>query len=151
MSARPSSHRRSPVARRGVVAAALATALLAAGCGSTGTAKTAKTFSGEEASVASTIGAFQSDAQSRDGGKLCKDVLDPALAAKLKDSGGGCSHVVGNQLNTIENYDLTVESVSVTGTTATARVRTISNGKTHFDTLQLTKVGNSWRLSGLGG
>lgn len=124
--------------------------LVAAGCGTTSTTKSLTHLHGEQAAVASTISSFQSAAQSRDTGKLCKQILAPALAAKLRDGGGGCTHVVGNQLNTIENYDLTIESITVTGASAAARVKSISDGKTHFDTLLLTKVGSSWRLSGLG-
>jgi hypothetical protein len=125
--------------------------LLAAlsGCGTVPT-KQSTTFKGEAASVADAISSFQSAAQSRDSSKLCKQILAPALAAKLKDSGGGCTHVLDKQLKAVENYDLTVESVTVNGTSAQARVKSISAGKTHFDTLLLTKVGNSWRLSGLG-
>ena len=137
--------------RRSPVAALLPAALLLAalsGCGTVPT-KTSTTFTGESAAVAQAINTFQSAAQSRDTSKLCNQVLAPALVAKLKDSGGGCTHVVGNQLNTVENYDLTIESITVNGTSAQARVKTISAGKTHFDTLLLTKVGNSWRLSGL--
>jgi hypothetical protein len=141
-----------PRARRTPLAAFLPAALLLAaltGCGTVGT-KQSTTFTGESASVAEAISSFQSAAQSRDSGKLCKQIFAPALTAKLKDNGGGCTHVIDNQLKAVENYDLTVESITVKGTSAQARVKSISDGKTHFDTLLLTKVGNSWRLSGLG-
>jgi hypothetical protein len=138
--------RRSPVAA--ILPVALVLAALS-GCGTVPT-KSSTTFTGESALVANAINSFQSAAQSRDTSKLCKQVFAPALAAKLKDSGGGCTHVVGHQLNAVENYDLTIESITVNGNSAQARVKSISNGKSHFDTLLLTKVGNSWRLSGLG-
>jgi hypothetical protein len=137
--------RRSPVAA--LLPAALLLAVLS-GCGTVPT-KSATSFTGESAAVANAINSFQSAAQSRDKSKLCNQILAPSLAAKLKDSGGGCTHVIGNQLNTVENYDLTIESITVSGNSAQARVKSISNGKTHFDTLLLTKVGNSWRISGL--
>jgi hypothetical protein len=119
------------------------------GCG-TVPAKQAHAFTGESASVADAVNSFQSAAQSRDNSKLCTQILAPELAAKLKNSGGGCTHVVGDQLKAVENYNLTIESITVNGTSAQARVKSISDGKTHFDTLLLTKVGTSWRLSGLG-
>ena len=140
-----------PLPRRALPSVlAVALALLAGGCASTATTKGAGSFHGEQAIVASTVSDFQSAARNRDASKLCKQLLDPALTAQLHDSGGGCTHVLGNQLNTIENYDLTIESIEVSGTTATARVKSISNGNTHFDTLKLTKVGSAWRVSGLG-
>jgi Putative lumazine-binding len=138
--------------RRSSVAALLPPVLLLAalsGCGTVPT-KSSTTFTGASAAVASTINSFHSAAQSRDTSKLCNQILAPALAAKLKDSGGGCTHVIDNQLKTVENYDLTIESITVNGNSAQARVKSISAGKSHFDTLLLTKVGNSWRLSGLG-
>ena len=111
--------------------------------------KSATSFSGEAAVVANAINSFQSAAQSRDTSKLCNQILAPSLVTKLKDSGGGCTHVIGNQLNAVENYDLTIESITVSGNAAQARVKSISAGKSHFDTLLLTKVGNGWRISGL--
>lgn len=141
-----------PRGRRSPLAVLLPAALLVAalsGCGTVST-KSSTTFTGESASVADAVNSFQSAAQSRDTSKLCNQILAPALAAKLKDSGGGCTHVIGNQLNAVENYNLTIESITVNGTSAQARVKSISDGKDHFDTLLLTKVGTSWRLSGLG-
>jgi hypothetical protein len=134
-----------------LLGASLAAALVA-GCGTSTTTSPSAHFAGPAAAVADAISALQSAAKNRDATKLCNQILAPALAAKLKDSGGGCKHVVGNQLNTISNNTLTIESISPASptTTASARVKSISNGKTHFDTLLLTKVGNSWRLSGLG-
>jgi Putative lumazine-binding len=120
-----------------------------AGCG-TVAPRSATTVTGESASVQDAINSFQSAAQSRDTSKLCKQILAPALAAKLKDSGGGCTHVIGNQLDEVDNYNLTIESITVNGTSAHARVKSTSNGKDHFDNLLLTKVGSSWRIAGLG-
>jgi hypothetical protein len=138
--------------RRSQLVALLPVALLLAvlsGCGNVPT-KSSTTFTGESASVADAINSFQSAAQSRDNSKLCTQVFAPELAAKLRNSGGGCTHVVGDQLKAVENYNLTIESITVNGNSAQARVKSISDGKTHFDTLLLTKVGTSWRLSGLG-
>jgi hypothetical protein len=134
-----------------LLGASLAAALLA-GCGTSTTTSSSTHFTGAQGAVADAISSFQSAAKNRDATKLCNQILAPALAAKLKDSGGGCKHVVGNQVNTVSNYTLTIESISPANptTTASARVKSISNGKDHFDTLLLTKVGNGWRLSGLG-
>ena len=115
--------RRSPIAA--LLPAALALAVLS-GCGTVPT-KSATSFTGESAAVANAINSFQSAAQSRDTSKLCNQILVPSLVAKLKDSGGGCTHVIGNQLNTVENYDLTIESITVNGNSAQARVKSISN------------------------
>jgi hypothetical protein len=59
---------------------------------------------------------------------------------------------VKDQLDEVDNFDLTVESVQVhtggTQPTASARVRSTRDGKTSFATLYLVKEGGRWKVSG---
>jgi hypothetical protein len=120
-----------------------------AGCGST--ANSAAKFKGDQASVAATIDALSTAASSHDTGKICTKILAPAVSAKLKAAGGSCASVVGKQLDTVDTYQVTVQSVTVSGTSAQAKVTSTSNGKDKTDTLNLVRLPDgSWRIASLG-
>ena len=54
-----------------------------------------------------------------------------------------------NQLGAIDNYELTVESIAVHGTSATARVKSTWSGKRRTTTMGLVKEGGAWRIATL--
>jgi ribonuclease HI len=131
-------------------AGALLAALGLAACG-TATVSTSQ-LHGDSKAVAQTISDFQHDAQNRDQTKLCNNDLASTVVARLKATGGSCTTVISNQLKEVDNGDLTLASsnaIAVTGTTATARVKTTSANKIRFDTLTLVKEGTRWKVSGL--
>ena len=107
---------------------------------------------GDAKSVAQTISDLQKDAQSRDQNKVCKNDLASSVVANLARNGGSCPSALSGQLKEIDNFDLALASakaVQVNGTTATAKVKSTSAGKTRYDTLTLVKEGNRWKVSGL--
>ena len=109
-------------------------------------------FQGDAKSVAQTISDLQKDAQARDQSKVCKNDLASSVVARLAATGGSCASALSGQLKEIDNYDLSVASskaITVNGTTATARVKTTSAGKSRYDTITLVKEGNRWKVSGL--
>ncbi len=119
-----------------------------AACGTSGSS--AGNFHGEQAKVASAIDALSSAATSHDTGRICTKILAPAVSAKLKAAGGSCTSVVGKQLDTVDTFNVTVQSVSISGTTAQAKVRSTSNGKDRTDTLNLLRLPDaSWRIASL--
>ncbi len=114
-----------------------------AGCGA---ATSAGKFHGDESNVARTIDAYSSDGQGHDTAKICNQVFTPQLASKL----GNCRSVVSSQLNSADSFDLTVQSVKISGASAQARVKSTANGKDRFDTLLLAHGSDGrWRISGL--
>jgi outer membrane lipoprotein SlyB len=127
-------------------------ALAVAGCTSTGSSNDSSgKFSGEQRLVANTIEDFESAASKGDQDKVCRDFLAKALVDQYAKRGGTCEHAVDGALKDTDSFDLTVESVSVTGQQATARVKA-DRGKEPDQqrTLTLVKQGTGWRISEFG-
>jgi hypothetical protein len=119
------------------------------GCGAT--SNSAARFKGDQAKVAAAIDTLSSAASSHDTTKICTKILAPDVSARLKAAGGSCPSVVGKQLDTVDTYNVTVQSVTVNGTSAQAKVTSTSNGKDKADTLNLVRLADgSWRIASLG-
>jgi len=120
-------------------------AVVIAGCGNT---VSTSGYSGPDKEIAQTIAHLQSDAQASDQKKLCKEVLSSSVVSRL---GGvqGCENALKTQLKEIDNLEATVHSVKLTGTTATATVIAITEGKKHLSTVTLVKESGGWRISGV--
>jgi hypothetical protein len=132
-----------------VFVAALVAALLA-GCGATpaGNDSTGK-FRGPQRLVANTVEDLQSAATDADEDKICRDILARALTDRLAARGGGCPAVVDAAVKDADVFDLTVESVRVTGDRATARVRAETGDKDRRYSLQLVRERGVWRIAAL--
>jgi hypothetical protein len=128
----------------GLSALALAGGLAA--CGET--ASTAN-FKGESHNVAQTVSNFENDATSLDQKKVCEDDLAAMLTTRLR-SAGGCQAVLKTQLREIDALTMSIESISVTGTKASARVKSTYSGKNRVTTLLLVREGSKWKVSGVG-
>jgi hypothetical protein len=122
---------------------------LALTVGSTACGETASTsnFQGESHSVAQTISDFQSDVTAGNQKKLCQNDLAGTLTARLQGT-GGCQAVLKNQLHEIDALNMTIESVTVSGADAHARVKSTHSGKSRITTLTLVKEGSRWKISG---
>lgn len=96
------------------------------------------------------IDMLSSAASSKDANKICTKILADARSAMLKAAGGSCSSVVGKQLDTVDTFNVTVQSVTITGTTAQAKVTSTSDGKDKTDTLSLMRAADgTWRIASL--
>ena len=127
----------------------LALAAALAGCGQAPTS--ANDFKGADKAVAQTIEDLQSNAQSRKPSAICRDVLSTALANKLKTSGSDCAGEVEKLTGDADDFDLEVTDVTVTGNTATAKVKARrGDDKNASTTFTLVKEDGDWRLSSLG-
>jgi hypothetical protein len=122
-------------------------ALAAGACGST--ASTAG-FKGEQHAVAQTISNLQSHATALEQKKVCSQDLASTVVARLNAAPGGCNKALERQLKEIDTFEVKVESVQVSGDTATARVKSVHHGKQVADTLTLVKQGGQWKISGVG-
>ena len=105
----------------------LVLAVALAGCGQAPTS--ANDFKGDEKAVAETIEDLQSDAQGRKPGEICSDVLSRALADKLKTAGNDCTDEMEKITGDADDFELEVTDVTITGTTATAKVEARQGGK----------------------
>jgi hypothetical protein len=120
----------------------LAAPLLALGLGACGSTLSTSGFTGESRAVAQRISDYQADVAAANKSKLCGEDLSSAVRARL-NSAGGCQRVLEHQLQSVDDYEATVEKngVLVTGTTATAKLRTTK--------LLLVKERGGWRITGL--
>jgi hypothetical protein len=124
--------------------------LLALGVAACGSATVStSSFSGEARNVAQAISDLQSHASAGEERKICAEDLSSIVVTRL---GGAkeCEAAIKNQLTQVDSFELSVGSVQVTGTTASAVVKSIDAGKTRLSTLKLVKEGSSWKTSGLG-
>jgi hypothetical protein len=136
------------VRRVAATAVSVLLAGLTAGCAGT-TTSSAGRFTGESAAVAKVIDQLETAASNHDTARICNGILATNVAARL--GAGNCKTVIGKQLDTVDTFTATVETVKITGKTAQAQVKSTSNGKDHRDTLKLVKgADRRWRIESLG-
>ncbi len=130
---------------------ALALSLLAvcptalAACGTT---TSTAGFKGTEHDVAQTIANLQSDITSGEQKKVCENDLAGAVVTRL----GGqkrCESTIKDQVAEIDNTELEVRSVKVSGTTASASVKSTYAGKKKLRTVSLSKEGGKWKIASI--
>jgi hypothetical protein len=130
--------------------AALA-ALAVAGCTTQTTSKDSSgKFTGDQRLVANTIEDFESAASKGDQDQICRELLAKPLIATYAKRGGTCEHAVDGALKDTDSFGLTVESVRITDTDATARVKADRGKKDIVQTMSLVKEGPGWRISAFG-
>lgn len=145
----PRAHAHTHRSAKTPVKALLAPALLAfalAGCGgavSTGSLK------GESKAVAERISDFQTDVTGTEEEKLCETDFARAVAQRLRTAGSDCQAALKKQLGAVDDFELSIESVTVDGDAATARVKSTWSGKSRVTTMQFVKERGAWRISGL--
>ena len=136
--------------------AAITTALVAllalAGCaGGTSNKDSSNDFSGEKQQVASVVEDLQSAAEDSDERAIC-DLLTGALrdAVTKGSEAATCRAGLEKALKDTDQSDLTVKSVTIDGTDASAVVRAkLSDSKSRDTTVKLHKLGAAWRLATL--
>jgi len=127
----------------------LAAAGLATGCGASGS-NSATDFTGVKGDVAKTVEDLESAARSSDEGKICRELLAVALIDTLRTANhSSCNSAISDALDDADTFDMSVKSVTVTGTNASAVVD--SKRKSSNDTFKLVKVGGSWKIASFGG
>ena len=123
---------------------------LTVGLSACGSSVSTTNFKGEQHAVAQAISNLQSDVRAADQQKICSNDLAASVVARLNKTPGGCKQALKGQLSEIDNFDATVESVQITGTaskrTATARVKSIDNGKNRVRMVSLINEGGKWKV-----
>ncbi|MHB8491516.1 MAG: hypothetical protein ACYDA6_04780 [Solirubrobacteraceae bacterium] len=127
------------------VAGLLAVGIGVAGCGET--VATGK-FSGESHAVAERLSNFQRHATEASQSKLCKEDISLRLQSEVTAAGSSCSAALKEQLKQVEDVSLSVKSVAVHGTSATARVQSTWSGNTCESTVLLAREGKAWKIAG---
>ena len=130
-------------------ATALALAALLAGCGSS-TSSSSSGFSGEEKKVADVVEQLQSDGESRDAKGICEDVLASALVKQIQQAGSTCEVEIDKAIRDADDYDLEVQDVTVTGDTATAKVKGRVGDADQVREFKFVREKAGWRATDLG-
>jgi copper chaperone CopZ len=127
-----------------IVCVPLSATCLAACASTTSTSS----FKGTEHDVAQTVANLQSHVTASEQKKVCGEDLDAHLVASL---GGAkqCEAAVKEQLADVDNTELEVESVKVSGDTATAVVKSTYGGKKALRTLSFVKEAGKWKIGAL--
>jgi hypothetical protein len=133
---------------------AIASLALAAGLSGCGETAASNNFKGEQHQVAARITAFQKHATEVNEKKICSEDFASGLVARIREagrreSGKGCTETVKEQLKSLDDPTLSIQSVTVHGTSATATVKSVKYGKTKPYTLMLVKEGEHWKIAGL--
>jgi hypothetical protein len=125
----------------------VATTLALSGCATTQTSSS-KDFKGQEKAVADVVGDLKSAGQRKDADKICSEVLSAKLVEQLKSDGTTCVDEMDKAITDADDYDIQVTDVSVSGDTATAKVRQGDDGPTA--TFEFAKERAGWRATSLG-
>jgi len=81
---------------------------------------------------------------------LCDRLLAPDLVQQVESQGLPCEVALRQGLGEVEAPTLTIGRIEVSGDRATADVRSAAAGEPPSrDTLQLVRVGESWRIASL--
>jgi copper chaperone CopZ len=129
--------------------ALLCAPLLAVGLSACAQTVSTTGLKGESKNVAETIKNLETDVTAGEQTKICKSDLSSAVVARLNGSKGGCKQAIKNQLAEIDSFELTIQSVSATPPTATARVESVYSGKKRISTVSLVKEDGKWKISAL--
>jgi len=124
----------------------LSLALVACGAGSR---DSAEEFTGAERGVAAAVEDLESAARKNEGEKVCTTLLSARLLASLRARGTDCEEALAGAFRDADSLDLTVDDITIRGTTASAKVTSGTGSKEKTETLELEKVGAAWRISSL--
>ena len=124
--------------------------LLLAGCGAQQEQSSSlDKFSGDERAVAQKVEDLQQAGSRRDPEKICADILAKSLIEQLETLGASCADEMKKAIEDADEYELDVQDVTVTGSTATATVRSGDEGPTEM--MEFAKEGDQWRATALSG
>ena len=125
----------------------LLVALAIAGCGAEAEPSSVENFEGEERAVAQKVEDLQEAGEGRNPEDICSDILASSLVQQLEAAGVKCADEMEKAIDDADDYDLQVQDVTVSGSTATAEVRRGDDGPT--ETMEFTKEKGQWRATSL--
>jgi hypothetical protein len=123
-------------------------AVLAAGCGAS--ASSAGDFEGEERQVADVVEQLQTAGESGDAAEICSEVLSSELREEMQAAGVNCEQELDKAIQDADDFELEVEDVTISGDTATARVRGGEGDEETVRTFEFAREGDGWRATSLG-
>ena len=123
-------------------------AVAVAGCAAQTTSNDSSgKFRGEQRLVANTIEDFESASSKGDRIGSAATCWPSRSSPRTPSGVGACEHAVDGALKDTDSFGLTVESVRISDTDATARVKADRGKKDVIRTINLVKEGPGWRIS----
>ena len=130
-----------------VVLVLLLTAAVA-GCGTQSQPSSADKFKNpDQKAIAQKVEDLENAGRRGKADDICSDILAKSLVDKLDSAGTNCGSEIKTAIDDANEFNLTVEKVTVTGDTATAEVKQGDDGPT--ETMQFTKENGQWRATAL--
>jgi hypothetical protein len=129
-------------------AVVLALAALASGCGASGSS--AGDFEGEEKRVADVVEQLQSAGEAGDAAEICNEVLAKELRDQIQEAGASCEQELEKAINDADDFELDVEDVTISGNSATAKVKGRDGGEERVRDFEFVREGSDWRATSLG-
>ena len=100
--------------------------------------------------VQAAVEAFGRATAAKDYQRLCDRLLSPKLVQEVEQAGLPCEVALREGLGDVQAPTLTIGQIEVDGDKATAEVNSAAQGQPPSrDTLQLERVGDSWRIASL--
>ena len=104
----------------------------------------------DQQQVQAAVEAFGRATAAKDYQRLCDTLLTPKLVAEVETAGLPCEVALRQGLGDVEAPTLTIGRIEVEGDTASAQVNSAARGQPPSrDTLQLERVGETWRIASL--
>jgi outer membrane PBP1 activator LpoA protein len=128
----------------------LLAAFALAGC-TTATTGSEEKFKGTEADVAKVVADLQDAGQRQDAERICSQILAATLVDRLGSEGTSCTQEIDKATKDADDFGLEVLDVTVTGATATARVRNGADNRASTKNLRFVREANRWKVSELTG
>jgi hypothetical protein len=129
--------------------AALLATLALAGCGAQAEQSSTEEFQGEDRAVAQKIEDLEEAGKGRKPEDICSNILAASLVQQLEAADVRCADEMEKAIDDADDFDLDVQDVTVSGSTATARVKRGDDGPTV--TMEFTKENGQWRATSLSG
>ena len=119
-----------------------------AGCGSE--PSSAGKFQGEQQAVAEVVEDIQRAAERGEAAKLCRDLIARALREKIASGGINCDKEMEKAVEDADAFELEVQKVTVSGTTAQVTVRGEAGDNDATRTFGMVKEDGLWRAASFG-
>jgi hypothetical protein len=126
----------------------IAVGLAVSGCGAAGSG--GGDFEGAEREVAEAVESLQSASRTQDGPReICSELLSRELVERLEAGDSSCTTEIRHAIADADLYELTVTDVTVSGSSATARVESLAAGEGARGTMRLSQQDGNWRLDAI--
>jgi hypothetical protein len=103
-------------------------------------------FEGAEGAVAQTIADLAEAGRNREAVDICGGIISEDLREQLAAGESTCNDEVQKAIEDVDDFELDIKDISITGETATAQV---DNGDAER-TFELVRDGSDWRISSFG-